>query len=83
MPDSIRMFNRSKANRLRAEQGREWPWLARKLDRSVEVTKDYLSGKRDVDRPLAVTMADAFGVPVKELWTDGSDRNAAGDSQVA
>jgi plasmid maintenance system antidote protein VapI len=69
------MFNRIRANELRDEQGRTLSWLAKQLDRSSEVTGEYLSGKRSVDRPLAVTMAFAFGVPASELWAEKTRQN--------
>jgi DNA-binding XRE family transcriptional regulator len=69
------MFNRERANQLREAQGREVAWLAKQLDRSRDVTNDYLTGKREPDRPLAITMALAFGVPISELWTEKTEQN--------
>lgn len=72
------MFIRERAQELIEIQGRTPRWLARQLDRSARVTSQYLNGKRKVERPLAITIAVAFGVPPEELWVDeGFDHTRA------
>jgi hypothetical protein len=67
------MFNCKRATELKNVQGRTITWLAKQIDHTEQVTKDYLSGKRDVRRPIAVTLAIAFGVAIDELWNPDAE----------
>lgn len=76
------MFNRSKAQALKAAKGIQTKWLAQRCGVRSDTISAYLSEKRGSDGPnpsLAVVrlMAQALGVPESELWDEQEKKRSA------